>query len=164
MSMKYLLLASLAAATAGLLAAPTAQATMPAAPSTASTTPATTPAPTTAPAKSAELAVTAADDAQTLKLGDNTAVAVSLAGNPTTGYSWTLTKIDGTALEQVGDIQYVADRVPAGMVGSGGTFVAHFRAAKAGQSTLTFGYARPWEKTTPPVKTFTVTIVVDKVP
>ncbi len=112
----------------------------------------------------AELAVTEADAGKTLKLGDNTAVAISLAGNPTTGYSWSVTKMEGTALEQAGDIQYVRTPVRAGIVGSGGTFIAKFRAVKAGESTITLGYARSWENGVPPAKTFTVTLVVEKAP
>jgi inhibitor of cysteine peptidase len=111
-----------------------------------------------------ELAVTEADAGKTLKLGDNKVVSISLAGNATTGYSWSVTKVDGVALEQMGDIQYVPLKAPAGMVGTGGTSVVKFRAVKAGQATITLGYARPWERGTPPTKTFTVTIEVDKAP
>jgi predicted secreted protein len=75
-------------------------------------------------AKIAELAVSQTDAGKTLKLGDNTVVAISLTGNSTTGYSWSVTKIEGAALEQVGDIQYVPDRTLPGMVGSGGTSIA----------------------------------------
>jgi inhibitor of cysteine peptidase len=115
-------------------------------------------------AKPKEFAISESDAGKTLKLGDNTIVAISLAGNATTGYSWSVTKIEGAALEQAGDIQYVPDRTRPGMVGSGGTSIAKFRAAKVGTATITLGYARPWEKDTPPIKTFTITLVVEKAP
>jgi inhibitor of cysteine peptidase len=123
--------------------------------------------PTATPAiktKTNELAVSEADAGKTLKLGANTVAAISLAGNATTGYSWSIIKIDGAALESAGDIQYIPDRTRPGMVGSGGTSIARFRAVKAGSSIITLGYARPWEKGTPSIKTFTVTLVVEKAP
>jgi inhibitor of cysteine peptidase len=125
------------------------------------TAPGTTPSTATKPA---DLAVTDADNGKTLKLGDCKTATISLAGNATTGYSWTVNKIDGTAFEQIGTVDYVPDRARAGMVGTGGTSVARFRAMKVGQTTITLGYARPWEQGTPPAKTFTVTLVVDKAP
>jgi inhibitor of cysteine peptidase len=115
-------------------------------------------------AKTTELVISEADAGKSIKLGDSTVAAISLAGNATTGYSWSVIKIEGTALEQVGDIHYVPDRTPPGMVGSGGAFIAKFRAVKAGSFTITLGYARPWGKGTLPIKTFTVTLVVERVP
>ena len=125
---------------------------------------ATAPAATaTAPAttKAAELAIAESDNGKTLHLAVGRTAAISLAGNATTGYSWSLTKLDGTALEQAGSVEYAPDRARAGMVGTGGTSVARFRAVKPGQSTITLGYARPWETGVAPTKSFTVTLVVD---
>jgi inhibitor of cysteine peptidase len=122
------------------------------------------PATQAANTKPTELVVTESDAGKTLKLGDHTVAAISLAGNATTGYSWSVTKIEGSALKQAGDIQYVPDRTRPGIVGSGGTSIARFRAAKTGHATITLGYSRPWEKGTPPIKTFTVTLVVEKAP
>jgi predicted secreted protein len=42
----------------------------------------------------------------------------------------------------------------------GGVFVATFKAMRAGKATVRMGYRRPWEKDTPPVETFAVTIEV----
>jgi inhibitor of cysteine peptidase len=131
----------------------------------AATRPASAPA-TTAAATSgtATLAIGEADNGKTLHLANGKTAAISLPGNATTGYSWSVTKIDGTALEQAGAVQYVPDRARPGMVGSGGTSVATFRAVKPGTSTITLGYARPWETGTPPAKSFTITLVVDPAP
>jgi inhibitor of cysteine peptidase len=128
--------------------------TRPAAPTTAATT----------STKPAALSIVEADNAKTLHLDLHKTAVISLAGNATTGYSWSVVKMDGTALEQVGAVEYVPDRSRPGMVGSGGTSVATFRAVKAGQSTVTLGYARPWENGTPPTKTFTITLIVDPAP
>src|ERR1019366_1419843 len=115
----------------GLIALATLLAGSPFAATPPSTAPTTSPTTTT---KVAELTVTEADSGKTLKLGANAGISISLAGNATTGYSWSITKIEGNALEQVGDIQYVPNRAQPGMVGSGGTSVAKFRAVKTGQS------------------------------
>jgi len=88
-------------------------------------------------------------------------VVVRLAGNPTTGYSWSVKKLAGKALEQVGKLKYVPRKVPARMVGSGGKFLATFRAVKPGKAAITMAYARPWEKGKPPIKTFKLAIVVE---
>jgi inhibitor of cysteine peptidase len=85
---------------------------------------------------------------------------VKLPGNITTGYSWGVSKLEGEALEMVGKPDYVADKAPKKMVGSGGTFHLTFRAVKPGKATVTLAYARPWEKDTPPAKTFTLTVEV----
>jgi inhibitor of cysteine peptidase len=114
--------------------------------------------------KAADLAVTETDTGKTLPMGDHKTATISLPGNPTTGFSWTVTKIGGTALEQVGTVEYVPDPSPPGMVGAGGTAKLKFKAVSLGQSTITMGYARPWETGQEPAKTFTVTLVVDKAP
>ena len=77
---------------------------------------ATAPAATaTAPAttKAAELAIAESDNGKTLHLAVGRTAAISLAGNATTGYSWSLTKLDGTALEQAGSVEYAPDRLHA---------------------------------------------------
>jgi inhibitor of cysteine peptidase len=147
------------AAIAGAILAQSGSAPAPATASTPAT--ATAPEPAT---KAADLAVTEADNGKTLTMGNHKTATISLAGNATTGYSWTVTKTDGAAFEQVGTVDYVPDRSPPGMVGTGGTSVVKFKAVKVGQSTITMGYARPWETGKEPAKTFTVTLVVDKVP
>jgi len=85
-------------------------------------------------------------------------VAVQIAGNPTTGYSWQIASIDGIAVRKFHDICYKPHR--PGLPGAPGVFVATFRAVSPGTSTINMQYVRPWEKNTPPAKTFTVTINV----
>src|SRR5258708_7306690 len=78
-----------------------------------------------------------ADSGKTITVPLNQIIFVNLAGNITTGYSWELKGIKGESVKSTGDIEYKADAHPPGMTGSGGMFVAHFKAAKGGQSTLT---------------------------
>jgi inhibitor of cysteine peptidase len=86
--------------------------------------------------------------------------SVQLRGNPTTGYQWAMSKLEGEAVQPVGKGVYVPDKAPEKMVGVGGTFVFQFRAAKTGKAALAFAYARSWEKDKPAEKTFTVTVEV----
>ena len=85
-------------------------------------------------------------------------VVVRLKGNPTTGYQWTVQKIEGKAVKQVGKVEYVHGGGDA--EGSGGVFVAAFQTIKAGAATITMGYLRPWEKKKPPIESFIVTLDV----
>ena len=103
-----------------------------------------------------------ADDGKSISVPMGAVVEVSLKGNPTTGYSWQLAKLEGDAVEQVGKIEFQSRPHPPGMVGVGGAFGATFKAAKPGKSIVTLHYARPWEKGKPPEKTFLVLIRVMK--
>jgi inhibitor of cysteine peptidase len=102
--------------------------------------------------------LTEAADGKTLSVPVGATVEVRLPGNPTTGYSWELAEIEGDAVEQVGKIEFRSRAHRRGMLGVGGTFRATFKATKAGTSTVTIQYARPWEKDKPPEKTFRVTV------
>ncbi|MCE5276856.1 MAG: protease inhibitor I42 family protein [Planctomycetaceae bacterium] len=124
----------------------------------ATTQPATKPA--DKPADEPAAKVVAADqDGKTVEVAMGQKLIIRLSGNMTTGFAWTVAKIEGDAVKLVGKIEY--EQAPArGRVGVGGTFVATFEPVKVGQSVLTLEYKRPWEKNTPPAKTFTLTVQV----
>jgi general secretion pathway protein G len=107
----------------------------------------------------ATLPVDASFDGKTLdaKVGD--VVEIKLDGNPTTGYSWSTTKLQGDSVKQNGDPAY-AQKNNDGRVGGGGTFTFKFTVEKVGQSTLNLGYARPWEKVDP-IQKFTLVVKVE---
>lgn len=89
--------------------------------------------------------------------------AVRLPGNATTGYMWTLAKIDGAAVEQVGKDEYTPDPPPAGgkpLTGAGGVSTFTFKAVKAGAANIALEYKRSWEKDQPPAEKFSVTVEV----
>ncbi len=98
--------------------------------------------------------------AVTVKTGD--LVQVVLAGNPTTGYSWStsLTDADKAVLQQQGDAAYAQESTDPSLVGGGGTFTFTYKAAAPGQVVLKFDYARPWETGVAPIQTYSVTITV----
>jgi inhibitor of cysteine peptidase len=97
--------------------------------------------------------------AVTVKAGD--LVQVILAGNPTTGYSWTtsLSAKDAAVLQQQGDAVYAQQSPDSTIVGAGGTFTFTFKAAASGQVVLKFNYSRSWESV-PPLQTYSVTVNV----
>lgn len=118
----------------------------------------------TRPAPEKPLVLTKADNNKTVSAQVGQTLVIRLKGNPTTGYLWQLTGKTGGALEQVGQIRYVQDKAPKGMVGVGGTYEATFRAVKAGEATVSLACARPWEKDKPPAETFKATVQVKASP
>jgi predicted secreted protein len=96
----------------------------------------------------------------TLTIGDT--LAVTLAANPSTGYSWGVaTAPAASVLASQGDPTYVSDytgSVP--MAGAGGKATIRFVAAGAGATRLVLTYRRGWEGDVPPVQTVTVDVTV----
>ena len=103
--------------------------------------------------------LTAADDGKTITYTVLTkTVSVVLDGNPTTGFSWSITKIDGKSIVPNGEVAYKANPAPGRMVGGGGQFTANFDVKELGKTTFTLEYKRSWETTTPAAKSVTLTI------
>lgn len=77
-----------------------------------------------------------------------TKVMVELESNPTTGYEWKYTMNKKGIVRCVRDL-YVQDEDDSEypMTGVGGWSKYAFKAKKAGSVTITFRYARQWEKT-----------------
>jgi len=83
---------------------------------------------------------------------------VALPSNPTTGYSWTAS-VSSAVVENEGSA-YQTHPAAAGMMGSGGQQIFSFDGSAKGTATITFSYARPFEKGKPAAKTavFHVTV------
>ncbi len=110
--------------------------------------------------KSKTVKLTEKDAGNTVNLNKGDILEVTLAGNPTTGYSWENQSLDKAILQQKGDWEFTADNATSGFVGSPGNFVFHFEAVGAGQTTLKLIYYRSFEPNVPPEKTFEVMVVV----
>jgi inhibitor of cysteine peptidase len=119
---------------------------------------ATPPGKPSAGKRSKGIELTDADNGKTIKVAVGKSLTIALEGNPTTGYQWQTGKIDGASVREEGKPEYAAKKHPAGMVGVGGTFVFRFKAVKPGKSAIKLVYLRPWEKDTPPAKSFVVKI------
>lgn len=90
-----------------------------------------------------------------MKVGDR--LEATLAGNPTTGYQWTVDAVDSAILKQSGEPVFESD---SKALGAGGQMTFRFEAVAAGQTTLRLIYHRPFEVGVPPTDTFEVTVVV----
>ena len=99
------------------------------------------------------------DSGSSLKMNRGDTLEIVLKANPTTGYRWEVASVDSTILKNTG-VEYKPDKVPRGIVGSGGKSILRFRATKKGETDLKLIYHRPFEKNVPPVKTFELTIIV----
>lgn len=80
-------------------------------------------------------------------------LTIKLPGNPTTGYQWSVSKIAGTAVRRLGEIQYRPSAGAGKLVGAGGEYSLSLRAVSAGTTEIQLDYARPWESK--PERTFT---------
>ena len=105
-----------------------------------------------------DVTVTASGSAA-LKVGQT--LVITLASNPSTGYSWTVSGApDSGVLTQDGDITYTATNPDVVMPGSGGSETVRFTATAAGTTTVVLDYRRPWETDVPPVETVTIDVTV----
>jgi inhibitor of cysteine peptidase len=93
---------------------------------------------------------------QTISVAKDSMVTIRLKENPTTGYSWQVNVTEGLSI--IHD-EYKIDKVPAGMVGSGGTHTWTVQPQDAGTFTFSAIYMQPWMNVTGSEATYTLTIV-----
>jgi inhibitor of cysteine peptidase len=106
------------------------------------------------------VSVTEADNGKQASLQSGDEMTLTLASNPTTGYSWQVLQIDNAVLIQNGEPEFREASSSDELVGAGGTETFRFKAADAGKTILELGYMRPWESV-PPVETFSLQVVVN---
>lgn len=83
---------------------------------------------------------------------------IALESSPTTGYRWQFIEpLDEEILELVGS-EYESPEDER--VGSGGKEVLTFRAVSQGETRISLGYKRPWERDVTPERTRTFVVVV----
>jgi inhibitor of cysteine peptidase len=97
------------------------------------------------------------DCGSTVELNTGDSLALTLEGNPTTGYVWEIESNDPTVIQPVGEPDFNPD---SEAVGAGGTYTFRFTAVAKGQVMLKLIYHRPFEKNVTPSKSCEVTIVV----
>ena len=116
--------------------------------------------PPTEPAAAASGDVQGVKDGQTTLRAGQT-LAIALPSNGSTGYSWSVTGVEGSILTPAQPYgEEITDPHQPGMVGVGGSTHWRLTAARAGTATLTFTYARPWERDAAPAETATYRVVV----
>lgn len=94
---------------------------------------------------------------ETVHLEVGETLDVLLESNPTTGYQWDVDQLDSKILTQ-GASNFIGT---SSGLGSGGNAVLHFTVAAKGQTALKLVYRRLFEKGVPPLKSFTLNIVVN---
>ncbi|MHC6202452.1 protease inhibitor I42 family protein [Breznakiellaceae bacterium SP9] len=90
--------------------------------------------------------------------------AVELAGNPTTGYSWTYTMENPGIIAELSHeyrSNQAAEAAPQ-RLGAGGIFSFVFEGLREGQTELRFVYARSWEAPEKAAARAVFTVSVDK--
>ena len=102
--------------------------------------------------------VTEKDNGAETILARGDTLAVSLPATSGTGYVWQVAKIETAFLAQAGNPTFEHDE--KAMPGAMWHQTFHFTAEAAGTGKLELQYLRPWEKTTPPAKTFTLNVFV----
>jgi len=105
------------------------------------------------PAYAATIELGEQDNGAVLKLQPGDQVAVTLRGNPTTGYTWDLAAISVDILAPELEPKYVRD---SELLGAGGKYTFRFTAQSRGYTTVILAYLRTWEKGVPPAKIFTL--------
>ncbi|WP_028325677.1 protease inhibitor I42 family protein [Desulfatirhabdium butyrativorans] len=95
------------------------------------------------------------------RAGLEDAVSIELASNPTTGFLWKVVRIDPAMARIDPGQSYVPDRVPPGIVGSGGKTIFPLRLLRPGKTEIVLEYRRPFENKPEPEKqvTFRLEIV-----
>lgn len=98
--------------------------------------------------------LTAADAGKSVKLVVGQVLELKLQGNPTTGFLWEPKKTPG--IRFLGS----AFKPNSNLIGAPGIVTLRFKTETAGRRLLTVVYRRPFEKTVPPARTFTVNLIV----
>jgi len=84
-------------------------------------------------------------------------ISITLAGNPTTGYTWELADVDRIVLTPDPEPAFVRD---SSLIGAGGRYTFRVFALKPGTSAVKLVYRRSWEKEVPPLRGFDLTVTV----
>ncbi|HOT95643.1 MAG TPA: protease inhibitor I42 family protein [bacterium] len=82
---------------------------------------------------------------------------VALESNPTTGFSWQLSKGDNPHIKLLRE-EFIPNDPKR--LGAPGKQLFHFQAMAIGQAPLIMEYRRAWERDAEPAKIFSVTLVV----
>ena len=88
---------------------------------------------------------------ENIKTGPGEDFVITLASNPTTGYSWRISEPLPSMLELAGR-QFKAAENTEDIAGAGGLEEWTLKSIGKGEATVTFEYVRPWEEDTPPIK------------
>ncbi len=86
-----------------------------------------------------------ADSGRTILVERGETFVVELPSNPSTGYTWSLKRLNSAIVQQVGSPVFIPASDSEGLVGVGGMEVWTFRAGGWGDARMEFAYQRAWE-------------------
>jgi inhibitor of cysteine peptidase len=106
-----------------------------------------------------EIELTAADHGATRTATTGDTIAVRLAESPTSGYRWSVERLDGAVLAPAGD-EFDADA--DGRLGGGGRRTLRFTVVGTGRGELALRRSRSWEGEASVAERFGATIDVPR--
>jgi len=99
-----------------------------------------------------------ADNGKDVKVPVGTILRLTLPGNPTTGYSWSIAKRAGNSV-RFGKLVYKQTPAHPDMAGVGGHYTLVMRVVRTGGFSITLHYQRPWMKgKQPPASVFNLSV------
>ncbi|MCF8230274.1 MAG: protease inhibitor I42 family protein [Bacteroidales bacterium] len=96
------------------------------------------------------------DNGRTVEFSLHSQFQIKLVGNPSTGYTWSVSDYDNNVLRQIGEAKFEAQDK---MIGSPGTYTFTFETIAAGETTLKLDYLRKFEAEQEAEKTFRLHII-----
>ncbi len=106
---------------------------------------------------SSEINLDFGDNGSTIEVNKGQILVISLESNPSTGSTWEVTELDTHILRQIGEPEFQpGSNVP----GAPGMQIFRFEAVNTGQTPLKLIYHRPFEPNVPPLKTFSIQVIV----
>ncbi|RJQ45930.1 MAG: hypothetical protein C4534_03625 [Gaiellales bacterium] len=87
----------------------------------------------------------------TMEVSVGVTIELTLEGNPTTGFEWSVESDGAPVLQQAGAPDYKAD---SDALGAGGMYTWRFRVVQEGKADLNLVYRQPWDKETPAAESF----------
>jgi C1A family cysteine protease len=111
------------------------------------------------------VSVDKSNDGQTINLSTDQVLEVKLPSTPSNGYTWCMlsdNKEIQRSITQIGDGDFISERNTSYgkvLVGQSGTQIIRYIGALQGTTVLTLELKRPWEKNSPAIDNFTITVI-----
>lgn len=104
-----------------------------------------------------EIKLDIGDNGSTVELNKGQVLVISLESNPSTGFTWEVAELDTHILHQIGETEF---QPGSNAPGAPGMQILRFEAENAGQTPLKLVYHRPFETDMPPLRTFSIQVIV----
>ncbi len=116
---------------------------------------------TSRPSSAAETWLTEVNAGQRVQVRTGEVLGINLGSNPSTGYSWEVSATNPGILQQIGEPEFKTDLK---LMGAPARELIRFKVIATGECKLELIYHRPWEKDTPPARSFSVDVMAQGSP